>query len=147
LYYGTEVLMKNFKNPTDALVREDFPGGWPDDHANKFKESGRNYQENQAFQWVSRLAQFRKKSSALTTGKLMQFVPRSGFYTYFRYDAKQTVMVVANTGNKAVKPDWTVYSERTRGFSKARHVVSGETIALTELEIAPGESAVFELLK
>lgn len=147
LYYGTEVLMKNFKNPTDALVREDFPGGWADDQVNKFTEAGRNYQENQAFQWVSRLAQFRKKSSALTTGKLMQFVPRSGFYAYFRYDSRQTVMVVANTGQKAVKPDWTVYTERTKGFSKARHVVSGATIALGDMEIAPGESAVYELLK
>ena len=28
LYYGTEVLMKNFSRP-DGLLREDFPGGWP----------------------------------------------------------------------------------------------------------------------
>ena len=27
LYYSTEILMKNFKNPTDAEVRRDFPGG------------------------------------------------------------------------------------------------------------------------
>jgi hypothetical protein len=54
---------------------------------------------------------------------------------------------VANTGNKAVKPDWAVYAERTKDFSKARHVVSGETMALNALEIAPGESAVYELLK
>jgi len=28
LYYGDEILIKNFKNPTDAEVRKDFPGGW-----------------------------------------------------------------------------------------------------------------------
>jgi glycosidase len=27
MYYGTEILMKNFKDPTDAEVRKDFPGG------------------------------------------------------------------------------------------------------------------------
>ena len=31
LYYGTEILMKNFKNPSDAMVREDFPGGFEGD--------------------------------------------------------------------------------------------------------------------
>jgi glycosidase len=30
LYYGTEILMKNFKDPTDAEVRKDFPGGGPE---------------------------------------------------------------------------------------------------------------------
>ena len=48
LYYGTEVLMKNFTNP-DGLVREDFPGGWPGDKKNKFTAAGRNAQEQEAF--------------------------------------------------------------------------------------------------
>ena len=41
LYYGTEILMKNFKNPSDAMVREDFPGGFEGDPKNKFMASGR----------------------------------------------------------------------------------------------------------
>ena len=28
MYYGTEILMKNFKDPTDTEVRKDFPDGW-----------------------------------------------------------------------------------------------------------------------
>ena len=35
LYYGTEVLMKNFSNP-DGLVRADFPGGFPGGQAQCF---------------------------------------------------------------------------------------------------------------
>ena len=42
LYYGTEILMKNFKNPSDAMVREDFPGGFPGDQKNKFLSFGKN---------------------------------------------------------------------------------------------------------
>ena len=29
-YYGTEILMKNFKDPTDAEVHRNFPGGFAD---------------------------------------------------------------------------------------------------------------------
>jgi glycosidase len=146
-YYGTEILMKNFKATTDAMVREDFPGGWKDDVANKFTAAGRTDKENEAFNYTCALGTFRKKSSAITTGKLMQFIPKDGVYIYFRYDSKQTVMVLSNTGDKPVKPDWTIYSERTKGFSKARDVVSGQSRALEGLEIQPKESVVFELVK
>ena len=45
LYYGTEILMKNTRNPTDAEVRKDFPGGWDGDVSNKFTKEGRTEQE------------------------------------------------------------------------------------------------------
>lgn len=149
IYYGTEVLMKNKKVNTDATVREDFPGGWADDKPkdNRFTKEGRSEKQNEAFDYVSRLANFRKGSSALTTGKTMQFIPKNGLYIYFRYDAKQTVMVVANTGDKKIKPDWNHFAERTNGFSQAKNVVSGKIKSLSEVEIEPGDSFVFELLK
>ena len=77
----------------------------------------------------------------------MQFIPKDGLYIYFRYDNKQTVMVVANTSDKTVKPDWNHFGERTKGFSKIRDVVTGKICGLSELEINAGESAVYELLK
>ncbi len=149
LYYGTEVLMKNKKIPTDAEVREDFPGGWPDDKEkdNKFLEKGRTDKENQAFDFISRLANFRKTSSAITTGKTMQFIPKNGLYIYFRYDSKQTIMVISNTGDMDLTPDWLPYNERTQGFSQARDVVSGKIKPLSGLEIGSKESVVYELLK
>ena len=51
LYYGTEVLMKNLKTNSDADVREDFPGGWPDDLQafNRFTAKGRDGKENEFF--------------------------------------------------------------------------------------------------
>ncbi len=56
LYYGTEILMKNFKNPSDAEVRKDFPGGWKEDSVNKFLATGRTAKENEAFDFVKKLA-------------------------------------------------------------------------------------------
>ncbi|HET7896266.1 MAG TPA: glycoside hydrolase family 13 protein, partial [Flavisolibacter sp.] len=93
LYYGTEVLMKGVSNP-DGYVRLDFPGGWPGDGQNKFTKEGRTGREEEVFNWTKSIANFRKNSSALKTGQLMQFVPEDWVYTYFRYNNQQTVMVV-----------------------------------------------------
>lgn len=147
LFYGTEILVKNFKDPTDAEVRPDFPGGWQGDPVNKFTSSGRNEKENEAFNYISKLAHFRKTSPALTTGKTMQYVVRDGVYIYFRYDDKQTVMVITNTGQNKFKPDWSIYSERTKGFSKMKNVITGETIAMEGFDIMPKTSLVLELNK
>ena len=149
IYYGTEVLMKNKKVNTDATVREDFPGGWADDKDkdNRFTKGGRSDKQQEAFEYVSGLANFRKNSSAITAGKTMQFIAKDGLYVYFRYDDKQTVMVITNTGDKDVKPDWSLYSERIKGFNQVRNVVSGKIKPLNGLEIESKESFVFELLK
>ncbi len=149
LYYGTEVLMKNKKEGSDAPVREDFPGGWPDDNPgnNRFTKEGRSEQQNEALKYISTLANFRKKSSALTTGKTMQFVPKEGMYVYFRYDNRQTVMVITNSGDKAVKPDWIPFEERMKGFTRVKNVVNGHIEHLSDLILEPNESFVFELLQ
>ena len=147
LYYGTEILMKNFKNPSDAEVRKDFPGGWEGDAANKFTSSGRTAQENEAFNFISKLAKFRKTSSAIGKGKLMQYVPQDGVYTYFRYDNNQTIMVISNTGTRDMKIDWTRFEERMKGFAKLKDIQSGQTRDLNDFTIKPKESFVYELVK
>jgi glycosidase len=147
LYYGTEVLMKNKKVNTDATVREDFPGGWKEDTNNRFTAVGRTEKENEVFNYISKLAHFRKRSSAISTGKTMQYVPVNGLYIYFRYDAQQTVLVLTNASDKTVKPDWSSLTERTNGFTKAMDVITGKSIPLSQLELRAGESTVFELVK
>ncbi|MBK5271723.1 MAG: cyclomaltodextrinase C-terminal domain-containing protein, partial [Bacteroidia bacterium] len=147
LYYGTEILMKNFRNPSDAEVRKDFPGGWKEDTVNKFLASGRTDKENKAFNYISALANFRKSSAAITIGKMMQFVPRDSLYIYFRYNDQQTVMVISNTGSKTLKPDWSLYRERTNEFDKMKNVVTGEIIPIQGFTIEPKKSLVLELLK
>lgn len=149
LYYGTEVLMKNRKTATDAMVREDYPGGWPADAPSKnlFTPAGRSQQQQTAFDHFSRLGQFRKSSSAIGTGKMMQYIPQDGLYAYFRYDNKQTVLVITNTGDKTVSPNWSIYKERVNGFTKLRDVISGTTTTFDALSLSPGDSFVFELLR
>lgn len=128
LYYGAEVLMKGEKNPNDGWVRLDFPGGWKGDQKNAFTGAGLTADEQAIQQYTAKLANFRKKSSAIATGKMMQFLPVDGLYVYFRYDGKQTVMCVMNTADKEMKVDFAKYAERTKGFTGAKDVVTGNTV-------------------
>jgi glycosidase len=147
LYYGDEILMTGFTNP-DGNVRLDFKGGWPEDRENKFTKEGRTQKEDNIFQYLKRFANFRKNSSAITSGKLMQYVPVNGVYVYFRYDEKQTVMCVMNTSDKPATIDLSKYAERMKGFTKAFDVATGVTFNL-EPKLTLGEKylLVMELSK
>ena len=129
MYYGTEVLMKGVANP-DGWVRLDFPGGWNGDAQNKFTSQGRSQQENQVFDYVKRFGNFRKNSSAIKTGKTMQYLPENGVYVYFRYDNTQTVMCVMNTNENAATIDLSRFSERIKDNTKAYDVATGVTFNL-----------------
>ncbi|MFD1820756.1 Glycosidase [Pseudarcicella hirudinis] len=148
IYYGTEILTKNFKDPSDAEVRKDFPGGWAGDKENKFLAAGRNAKENEAFDFVKTLANFRKGSSAITTGKLMQFTPESGIYVYFRYDNNQTIMVILNQNKDEKVVESSRFSERTTGFTRARNVITKTDLTdLKTIRVAGMSVTVLELQK
>jgi glycosidase len=148
MYYGTEILMKNFKNPTDAEVRKDFPGGWPGDKENKFSAAGRTAAENEAFQFVRTLATYRRDHKALHSGKLMQYLPQDGLYVYFRYDATGTVMVATNSTDKPVAMPTARFAERTTGFTKARNVLTNETLNdIATLQLPAKTAVVLELMR
>jgi len=146
-YYGTEIMMKNFKDPTDAEVRLDFPGGFPGDEVNKFKAEGRNSQENEAFNYVKKLANYRKATPALHSGKLMQFVPQDGVYVYFRYDANKTVMIATNTNGKEMSLDNARFAERLDGFSGARNIITEQVATLALFKLPPKTALVLELVR
>ena len=145
LYYGTEVLMKNFSDP-DGKVREDFPGGFVGDKTNYFVS--RPGQAGQAFDYVSKLANYRKAHPVLSSGKLMQFIPQDGVYTYFRYMDKECVMVIANNTKDEKTVDGARFAERTAGFTSGVEVVSGAAISdLKTLRVPPHTAWVVELRK
>ncbi len=146
LYYGTEIGMKGISNP-DGWVRLDFIGGWKEDaDKNKFTEQGRNAEENELFNYTRSLAQFRKMSSALKTGKMMHYVPEGNVYVYFRYDAEQTVMCIMNAGAEATI-DTERFSERMSGFKNGRDVVTGSSHQLNQIKVPAKTVLVLELQK
>jgi glycosidase len=147
LYYGDEILMKGVSNP-DGLVRADFAGGWPGDRSNKFTAAGRTDKENEAFNYVRKLANYRKNTTALQTGKLMQYLPEKGIYVYFRYDAQKTVMVVYNSGTQASTLNTNRFNERTTGFKTAVNIINDEVLNdMSNINIPAKTILVFELKK
>jgi glycosidase len=147
-YYGTEILMKNTRNPSDAEVRQNFPGGFPRDKENKFTAAGRSKKENEAFDYARKLANYRKNTPALHSGKLMQYVPQEGAYVYFRYDNSKTIMIATNSMDKEMSVNTARFIERMKGFNSARNVMSGEVISnLSVLKLPSHTAVVLELIK
>lgn len=147
MYYGTEILMKGFANP-DGWVRLDFPGGWAGDKKNAFTGEELSADELEVQKLTRTLGQFRQSSSALRTGKMMQYVPKNGLYVYFRYDPKQTIMCAMNTDSTAASLNPENYSERTSGFHQATDILSGSQFSLnTPISIPGGQMRIMELRK
>ncbi len=130
LYYGDEILMKGFSNP-DGLVRSDFAGGWKEDTVSKFTAAGRSVMENDVYNYLKTLANFRLKSSAIKTGKMMQYAPDNGLYTYFRYDDAQKIICVMNTSEEEKNVDAAKqYPDMTKGLSSIKNIITGEKSTL-----------------
>jgi glycosidase len=124
LYFGAEIMLKNDNVQGDGKKRNDFPGGFAGDASNKFSAAGRTGDENEAFNYVSKLANFRKGSPALTKGELHDYMPKDGLYVYFRKAANQTIMCVVNTTADAKTIAPANYSEFTKGFTTATDVIT-----------------------
>ena len=146
-YYGNEILMTGTTTP-DGKVRLDFKGGWPEDKVNKFTAAGRTEKENEAFNYVRKLATYRKNNEVLQTGKMMQFVPQDGVYVYFRYNADKTVMILMNGEEKEVTVSTARFAERTSGYTQAVNVATDEVLAdLSQIKIPAKTTLVLELKK
>lgn len=147
LYYGGEIGMTGFTSPNDGYVRQDFPGGWTSDPVNKFTNEGRNAKEREIWDHIARLANFRKTASAITSGRMMQFVPEDGVYVYFRYDNTQTVMVVMNTAKVKKTVSLKRFAERTKGFARMKNIQTGIISDLAPIPLESYESGVYLLVK
>ena len=148
MYYGTEILMKNYKNPSDAEVRRDFPGGWKEDAQNKFLAKDRTAQENEAFDFVKKLAQYRKGSTPLQTGKLTQYLPVNGIYVYFRHNEQGSVMVIMSQNETEQTLSTQRFSDNLRTFSKGKNVLTDAVISdLKSLTVPAHSIQIIELKK
>ena len=145
LYYGSEILMKGISNP-DGWVRLDFPGGWAGDKKNAFTEQGLSVEEADFLHYVQKLGAYRSNSSALKTGKMMQYLPEDGLYVYFRFDDNNTVMCVMNTDNKSREVNFAKYAERTHTFTTGKDIITGNKIG-AQFTIPAMSMQVIELTK
>lgn len=148
VYYGTEVLMKNYKDPNDAAVRKDFPGGWTVDSVSKFSPKGLNEKEADAFNFFKKLAGYRKQSTVLAKGTLTHFIPQYGVYVYFRKLGDQTIMCIINTSKSASVLKMDRFEEMTGNYNTILNVLTdkGERLP-AELNIPELSFQLYELKK
>ncbi|MCU0355703.1 MAG: glycoside hydrolase family 13 protein [Cytophagales bacterium] len=147
VYYGTELLMDG-DGAVHPDVRRDFPGGWPGDPVNAFMREGRTKDQNEAYDFMKKLLDWRRTKPFVYNGKLMHFLPEDNVYVYFRYDDAGTAMIVVNGKNEDKTLDTKRFAERMAGFTRAIDVLSGQTVAdLNILKIPAKTALVLELGK
>lgn len=142
-------------------LRVDFPGGWEGDAIDLFTEQGRAAMtvntDGQTvpqglaadmFDYVSRLFQWRKTSSAVHNGKTMQFLRRGNTYAYFRYNDMETVFVFINRTPETVKIPWSYYDEVNSSLGTGIDVITGESVTLDDnTEVAPMTALIVDFRK
>jgi glycosidase len=146
LYYGSEILMTTGNDKGDGSKRKDFPGGWPGDSRNLFLPQNRSAAENDMFNYVQNILKWRKSNEVMHTGKFRHFIPADGVYTYFRYNAKEAVMVILNNNEETKEIKTTRYNEFLKNHTSGTEIISGKSINdLSVLTISGKSVMIIEL--
>lgn len=145
IYYGTEILMKNYADP-DAKVREDFPGGWAEDTINKFSSSGRSEKENEAFEFCKKLGQWRKSNPWIGEAALKQFVPEDDSYVYFRIGPEKMLMCIYNGNDISKDIQMQRFQECLKGRLAGLDIMTGKKISVSDkINMAPNSLLLIEI--
>ena len=133
IYYGTELLMNGNKKVTDGLIRLDMPGGFPGDKTDEFTRDGRSAIQNEAFDFISCLLNWRKGNKAVAYGKTLHFMPDNGLYVYQRKAGDKKVTVIMNGSDEAVNGiDMSRYAEIMKPGDVFNDVISGMQVTIAE---------------
>lgn len=146
IYYGTELLMNGTRAAGgDGNVRRDMPGGFPGDKTDAFTAAGRTDKQNEAFDFIQKLLQWRRGNEPIARGSLKHFMPENGLYVYQRRSGDKEVTVILNGNDSPV----TTTMERTLEIlpygSQRRDMLTGKTVTIEpEMTFAPREILILE---
>jgi neopullulanase len=141
LYYGTELLMDG-DGGHHPNVRRDFPGGWAGDKQNAFTKEGRTGEQNEAFDFLKKLLDWRKANPVIHSGKLKHYIPNDNIYVYFRSNENKTVMVVMNANPASKTISLARFAEDLAGKNRGTDISSGEVMQLKESLDIPAQTAL-----
>lgn len=147
IYYGSEIGMRGDKNKGgDADIRRDFPGGWKSDRQNAFNPVNQTAEQKEFHQFTQKLLNWRKNKSVIHTGKTKNYAPQDQVFVYFRYNEKESVMVIVNNNEKDQMLDLKRFSESLKKVSKGKEVISGKEFSLqNSLNVPAKTSLIIEL--
>jgi len=147
IYYGSEIGMTGNKDKGDGDIRRDFPGGWQGDSINAFTATGRTSIQNDYFNFLSKLLNWRKNKAVIHTGLLTHYVPDNDVYVYFRYNDKGKIMVIINNNETEQTMKTDRYAESLENKSTGTDVITGKIYDLKNSLTLPKESALILELK
>lgn len=151
LYYGTELLMSGTREGGDGNIRKDIPGGFPGDDHSEFTRSGRSAMQNEAYDFISRINNWRKGSKAVADGSMKHYFPDNGLYVFERRTPEELVVVVLNGTDSEVTADMTRYAETAPEGQLFTDILTGETLELIPQggmrTFAPREIRILETTK
>ena len=130
IYYGTEIIMESTADHGE--LRRDFPGGWKGDRVNAFSRKGLSNKEIEAQKYLKTLLNWRKKSPAITNGKLIHYPPKDGVYVYFRLFDNESVMVLINNNKNKTRVDLERFYEVLKNNKNGTSVINNTKYNLKE---------------
>jgi glycosidase len=127
-------------------VRKDFPGGWKEDKVNAFTKEGRTKEQNEAFDFMKTLLNWRKNSPVISCGKLTHYVPENNIYVYFRHNDSKKVMVIMNGDATEKILNTKRFAENLQGVTKGVDILTGKNVTeVGNISVAPLTALVIEL--
>ena len=146
LYYGTELLMHGNKSKGDGYIRLDVPGGWPGDKENQFSSDSRSDIQNEAFDFLQKLLNWRKGNRVIAEGRMKHYVLQKGVYLYERYLGDKKVVIVMNGTTNNVEIELDRYAETLGDKSQGFDIISNQNIQLSNtLNLTPKQTIILEL--
>lgn len=142
LYYGSEIGMSGDQNLGDADIRKDFPGGWENDENNAFHPETRSECQKVYFDFTATLFHWRKTNPAIHFGKTTHYIPENNVYIYFRYNDKQTVMVLINNNPENQEIYTYRFKENIENYKTGKEVTADLVFDLSQPIFMEGKSAL-----
>ncbi|MDA3835280.1 MAG: alpha-amylase family glycosyl hydrolase, partial [Spirochaetales bacterium] len=146
-YYGSELIMAGDGGDSHGNIRQNYPGGWPGDVTDAFTRAGRTEEQNEVFDFLTKVMNYRKTSEVLHQGNTLHFLPQNEIYVYFRTLNDEAVMVMLNNNadnNTAV--DMSRFSEILENYSGGTEVISGKKYdSLTRISVPAKSALIIEL--
>ena len=146
IYYGTEIMLDGIAGSYEGN-RFDFPGGWKSDKHNAFTPDGRTTAENEVFNYLKNLLNYRKNNPVLQNGKMKQFIPENGLYVSFRYNNEKTIMIIANNNQDIKELQPMRFDEMLTGKTQGIEISNSKTYSIKNPFSIPAKTVLVLELK
>jgi glycosidase len=131
LYYGDEIAMTGADEPT---ARADFPGGFPGDERNAFTKQSRTASEQDAFDFVRKMARLHTELLPLRRGELRNLYVSAQQYAYARRTPTGVVVIAINNDSKPATIEFDV---TPAGLANRDRLVD-RLVSMNEVQVEDG---------